>query len=247
MNYNIVSLADRPDLEERFYQFYRKHWPEFMLEDVVASTHWMPLMKAFLDCQLLLMSGSEILAVLDAVPLNFEKSLGELPDEGFDWALKKSLSDYQANIKSNVLVGLQIVVSRNHQGKGLSLLAVKEMTNLAKQKGITQLVIPVRPSDKHKYALIPMENYIKWKNKAGFPLDNWLRVHIKAGGEIIKVCSRSMYIPGTIEEWKQWTKLDFPESGSYIIPGALNPISIDIEKDEAIYIEPNVWILHRIK
>lgn len=56
-----------------------------------------------------------------------------------------------------------------------------------------------------------------------------------------------MYIHGTIDEWKEWTKLDFPESGSYIIPGALNPISIDTKKNEGFYIEPNVWILHRIR
>jgi hypothetical protein len=38
-----------------------------------------------------------------------------------------------------------------------------------------------------------------------------------------------------------------PESGSYVIPGALNTITIDIGKNIGIYIEPNVWVLHEIK
>ena len=92
-----------------------------------------------------------------------------------------------------------------------------------------------------------MEKYVKWKNENSLPLDNWLKVHVRAGGEMIKTCPKSMYISGTTNEWKEWTNLDFPESGSYIIIGALNPISIDTAKNEGIYIEPNVWILHKIK
>jgi len=138
-------------------------------------------------------------------------------------------------------------VNRNHQGKGLSSIAVREMSKLAIEKGFHKLIIPVRPSDKHKYPLIPMEDYIKWKNKESLPFDNWLRVHIKTGGKIIKICPKAMYIPGTINEWKKWAKLEFPGSGSYIIPGALNPISIDVNKNEGIYIEPNVWILHDVR
>ena len=41
--------------------------------------------------------------------------------------------------------------------------------------------------------------------------------------------------------------MKFPQSGRYIIEGALNPIEIDIEKDEGVYIEPNVWIVHEVR
>jgi hypothetical protein len=41
--------------------------------------------------------------------------------------------------------------------------------------------------------------------------------------------------------------LKFPQSGEYIIYGALNPIEMNIEKDEGTYIEPNVWIVHEIE
>ncbi|HVF26392.1 MAG TPA: hypothetical protein VNA23_10910 [Anaerolineales bacterium] len=40
--------------------------------------------------------------------------------------------------------------------------------------------------------------------------------------------------------------MKFPQSGLYSVPGALNPIRMEIEKDEGIYVEPNVWLLHAI-
>jgi hypothetical protein len=36
----------------------------------------------------------------------------------------------------------------------------------------------------------------------------------------------------------------FPESGDYIVPGALVPVQIDRERDLGHYVEPNVWMRH---
>ena len=63
---------------------------------------------------------------------------------------------------------------------------------------------------------------------------------------MIKVCHESKIIRGTRAEWEEWTNFKFPQSGQYIIPAALNPIEMNIEKDEGIYIEPNVWTAHAI-
>ncbi len=40
--------------------------------------------------------------------------------------------------------------------------------------------------------------------------------------------------------------MKFPESGWYVVEGALCPIRIDMEKDLGVYIEPNVWVSHEI-
>jgi len=37
----------------------------------------------------------------------------------------------------------------------------------------------------------------------------------------------------------------FGESNKYIIPGALNPININLKNNSGKYIEPNVWVLHK--
>ena len=36
----------------------------------------------------------------------------------------------------------------------------------------------------------------------------------------------------------------FPETGAYVVPGALVPVEIDRERDEGLYVEPNVWMVH---
>ena len=71
-------------------------------------------------------------------------------------------------------------------------------------------------------------------------------MHVRLGAKIIKPCHEAMTVRGTRAEWEQWAQMKFPQSGLYNIPGALNPISMDIEKDEGIYVEPNVWLLHVI-
>jgi hypothetical protein len=246
LNYDVISLLDRFDLFEIQDAICEEVWPEFMLHDPVANTHWMQFINAFKDFQLMLMDDNEILAVVNAVPLHFDGYLQDLSDKGWDWGVAESVAGYNAGLAPNILMGVQIVINKKHQGKGLSAIAVREMSELAKRKGFNRLIIPVRPSDKHRFPLIPMEEYLKWTNSGGLPFDNWLRVHIRAGGEILKVCPEAMSIPGTHAQWSEWTGLEFPGSGSYIIPGALNPVSIDLGSNEGLYIEPNVWILHEV-
>jgi len=36
------------------------------------------------------------------------------------------------------------------------------------------------------------------------------------------------------------------ESGAVVVPGALSPIHVSREQDHAVYIEPNVWVHHRL-
>jgi hypothetical protein len=121
---------------------------------------------------------------------------------------------------------------------------VQSMRAIGESKGFQYLVAPVRPSQKSNYPLISIDDYVKWTNDAGLPFDAWLRVHARAGARIIKPCHKSMIIPGTHPEWEEWTGMMFPQSGQYVIPGALNPIEINIEKDEGMYVEPNVWMVH---
>ncbi len=55
-----------------------------------------------------------------------------------------------------------------------------------------------------------------------------------------------MTIDGTVADWEGWADMPFPESGDYVVPGALTPVSIDRESDRGRYVEPNVWMHHRL-
>jgi hypothetical protein len=36
-------------------------------------------------------------------------------------------------------------------------------------------------------------------------------------------------------------------SGSFVIPGALVPVEIDVARDGGIFVEPNQWMLHPVE
>jgi hypothetical protein len=83
-----------------------------------------------------------------------------------------------------------------------------------------------------------------WRRPDGVLFDPWLRTHERLGAEILKVAPESVRVAGTIAEWEQWAEMAFPETRSYVVPGALVPVEIDLERDEGLYLEPNVWMRH---
>jgi hypothetical protein len=53
-----------------------------------------------------------------------------------------------------------------------------------------------------------------------------------------------MVITGSVSEWENWTGTVFPDSGTYVVPDALDLVEIDREADIGTYIEPNLWMQH---
>ena len=51
-----------------------------------------------------------------------------------------------------------------------------------------------------------------------------------------------MTVIASREEWEEWTALQFPEDGDYVVPGALVPVRF--EGGQGTYVEPNVWMRH---
>jgi hypothetical protein len=93
-----------------------------------------------------------------------------------------------------------------------------------------------------------MDRYVRWRQGTpdDAPFDPWLRTHWRLGARILSVAQESMLITGTVTEWEDCTQMRFPESGHYVVPGALEPIVIDTERDLGRYVEPNVWMRHCI-
>jgi hypothetical protein len=124
------------------------------------------------------------------------------------------------------------------------MIVLRAMKEAAARSGLPALIAPVRPTLKDRYPLTPMESYARWRREDGMPFDPWLRVHRRLGAEFLRVAPRSMEITGTVAEWEGWTGMRFPESGPYVVPGALSPVVMDLERDLGTYEEPNVWMRH---
>lgn len=90
-----------------------------------------------------------------------------------------------------------------------------------------------------------MAAYAGWTRADSHPFDPWLRVHQRLGAVVARIAPRSMRISGTLDERRSWTGMEVPISGRSVVPRALNPVNVDVGKDRAVYIEPNVWMFHR--
>ena len=47
-----------------------------------------------------------------------------------------------------------------------------------------------------------MAQYVEQLREDGLPVDPWLRVHVRAGGKIVKVAPTSMVMAGSLAEWR---------------------------------------------
>lgn len=236
----IFSHAERPELVERRDEL-GDAWPQFMYEDPVANAYWDRQYEEFPDLQLYLVDEDDrYLAECNAVPIPFGPT--ELPADGWDAAIEQAFAGRPAVAVS----AIAITIGVEHRGRGLSKVMLEAMRAAVAARGLDDLVAPVRPSLKHRYPLVPVERYVEWRREDASLLDPWLRVHEAAGARLVRVAPTSMRIPGTVADWERWTGLAFPDSGSYVVPGALVPVEIDRERDEGLYVEPNVWMHHRL-
>lgn len=244
--YQFSTYARRPELVDRAHQLNGSVWPEFMFHDGVADRLWDRLEGTFADYQTLWFDARDcVVGVGNTLPLVWDGLVEHLPI-GWDDAFERAVSDFDAGRVPNTLCAIQATVDRALQGKGLSRMVLQGMRQRAAQANFAALIAPVRPLWKSQYPLMPMERYMRWTQADGAPFDPWLRTHWRLGARLIKVAEPSMLIEGTIAAWEDWTKLRFLESGAYVIPGALNPITIDVENDRGVYIEPNVWMQHTV-
>ncbi len=240
----MTAVEDEPRVREA-NNGVRSEWPEFMLHDK-ASELFPELYEKVPHCQFVVVDAEsdKTVAIGNSVPLEWRAPVDDLPDTGWDWAIRKGIDDFDNGRAINLLCALQIVVFAKYRGMGLSRHGVQAMRRICHDHGLEFLIAPVRPSAKSDHPRINIQEYVSWKDDVGLPRDPWLRVHVRAGARIIKPCETAMEIFGTAAQWHEWTGITLDQSGEYIIPGALIPVEYDAEADVARYIEPNVWVAH---
>jgi GNAT superfamily N-acetyltransferase len=183
----------------------------------------------------------EVVGVGHAIPAAWDGDAASLP-AGFDAVIEALFAEEAAT--PTVLCALGITIAEEWRGRGLSRRMIERMAEIGGDHGLNTLIAPVRPTLKHRYPLTPMNRYVEWRRHDGSHFDPWLRTHERLGARIVKVAPRSTLTTGSVEEWEKWTEMTFPESGPYVVSGALVPIEIDCELCEGVYVEPNVWMAH---
>jgi GNAT superfamily N-acetyltransferase len=242
--YRLVTVADEPDLWKPADRMCSSVWPEFMLHDPVADRCWGHLHHDWPEFQLVMVDElGEIAAASQAAPLSWDGTDDSLP-EGWDDQFDRSVAGLVARTEPDTLGAIQICVAPGRRGQGLSGAMVDGMRLSAGRAGYRALIACVRPTALTRYPLMPIDAYAAWLRPDGLPYDPWLRVHVRAGGRIVRASPHSMTIAGSVAEWHEWTGLDFPVTGQYVVDGALAPVAVDVEQDRGVYYDPNVWTVH---
>jgi GNAT superfamily N-acetyltransferase len=248
MPFKAFTLRERPEREDEFERLHDVSWPRFLRQrDALGyGQYWPHLFTTWADWQLLLIDGmGPTIAATHAVPLVWDGTVDDLPASIAE-ILRRATSDHDAGRQPTALCALAAMIDPRYRGKGMSPAAVRAMVDLARGHGLGALIAPVRPGAKSAYPLAPMERYVRWENADGLPLDPWIRVHTRMGAAILRVAPRTLVIEGTVADWERWTDLRFPDSGSYVVPGALQPVVIDRDTDLGRYDDPNVWMRHPV-
>ena len=208
--------------------------------------HWHLLFDMFPGYQLLFCDSVDGLAAVGhTVPLVWDGSIADLPATMDDIILRAE----QANLsrrEPNTLSALAAMVAPEFRGQGLSSRVVQAMRSLADRHSCTSLIVPARPTWKSRYPLTSMERYVEWKRADGAPLDPWIRLHWRLGAVPLCVAPNTLTVEGTVRDWEEWTQTAFPDTGEYVVPGALQPVKIDREHNTGRYEDPNYWMKHPI-
>lgn len=248
MPFKAFTLRERPELEDEYERLSALSWPLFLRQrDALGyGPYWPQLFTTWADWQLLLVDAmGPTIAATHAIPLVWAGTREDLPSSIAE-ILRRATADRDAGRAPTALCALAAMVDPRFRGQGMSRAAVRAMIDLARAHGLRALIAPVRPAGKSAYPLAPMERYVRWENADGLPLDPWIRVHARMGAEPLQVAPRTLVIEGTVAEWERWTDLRFPDSGSYVVPGALQPVVIDRDRDLGVYEDPNYWMHHPV-
>ncbi len=244
--YTIATLTQRPDVAERLPGLLSESWPTFLLHDLSGERYQELIMSRFGEFQFALVGNQgQIMALGAALPFAWNGKLRGLPD-GWDAAFARAARDDRRGRKPTALSAISVTIPPEFRGQGLGSVILQSMRALGARHHLRSLVGPVRPTLKHRYPLVPLQRYLTWADEDGLLLDPWLRTHQHLGGRFGPIAPRSMVVTGTVAEWEEWTEMRFPESGTYIVPGALHPVRIDRKRDRGSYEEANIWMVHDI-
>ena len=252
MAISVVRLSDHLELESAFWApELMAAWPEFMRHDPTAFLYYgVGYFGRFRDFALAVVDDDrpgQVVGRAFSVPFVFGAAAGrdELPDAGWDAVIRWADDDERSGRAPNAVSALEVLLHSSIAGRGLSAVVLDAMRANAARLGFRDLYAPVRPNEKHLEPDTPITDYVSRVRADRLPVDPWLRVHVRAGGRIVKVAPSSMTIPGTLADWRAWTGLPFDADGPTHVPGALNPVHVSVAQDHAVYVEPNVWVHHK--
>lgn len=242
----VASVAERPDLLAPALAL-GGIGAEFMQHDPIAAlTRARRLAVRWPEYFLVVLDDEVPVARAVSVPLVFPNAeRTELPDRGWDGIILWAVEDAMDGRSPTCVAALDVQVASDRRGQGIAAEALTFLRASVRERGLSRLVVPVRPTTKEQLPSLPMERFLARRRPDGLSADPWVRAHERLGGRVVKVAPFSMTIVGTLAQWKSWTGRTLAE-GANVVDGALVPVLASADLDVGVYVEPNVWIEHAL-
>jgi GNAT superfamily N-acetyltransferase len=242
----ITSIAERPELASRLDDF-PGTWPTFLHHHRLSALFYHSATADFPDfCLVAVDRDLPEMPVAKAYSVPVSWDADEFPPEGHDAVIMRMVEDRLIGRPGRTVAAIEVTVQVAWQGRGVSGLMLEALRANAAGRGYADLVVPVRPTRKHEDPHASLAEYAARLRPDGLPVDPWLRTHVRAGGEIAGLAPCSMTLTAPLAAWREWTGLPFAETGPVLVPEALVPVHCDVTQDHAVYVEPNVWVRHRL-
>jgi hypothetical protein len=245
MSLQFELTSARPWTDEQMNELFAEGFPDFIIGDQEVKHHIGRVRDLFGEYNIVLVDAdSEPVATGWGVPLSWSGETTDLPAT-FARILARSLEANDSSDVADTFVICGAVVHPARKGSGVAQALIHALIDVAAIHSLPKVIAPIRPTLKHLYPLQSIDAYAKWVRGDGLPWDPWLRLHVRIGGEVIDLAHEAQTIVGTISQWEEWSGLELPESGRYVIPNGMAPLHIDNSADLGTYVEPNIWVRHR--
>lgn len=196
--------------------------------------------------------SNRLVACINSLSIDTHKEQEVFDQGGWQWALRASLEDEQVN----TLCLTSVTVAREFRGLGFATLLVCSAKEQAKSLKFHNLLVPVRPTEKHRFPELSLEQYLTpfyqlnsqdndFLDKEKF-YDPWIKLHLKQGATLLNICEQSMVITASIRWWEERTNTSIAQLSEIHFPLGLVPLKIDQKNNMATYAEPNIWMKYSI-
>jgi GNAT superfamily N-acetyltransferase len=222
-------------------------WPQFLAGHKVGRENSAAIDRLYSPFQLVAVVEKphlRVVGVSNAVPLGCHVAVEDLPNEGWDWAVKAAVDRTMVAQRDHDLCILSISVLPEFRRHGVGTMFIKEYLRTAHAMGMQRVVAPVRPVTTHHVIDAPMSEFINLRSHDGRHIDPWIRAHEAVGGKVISICWKSMTVAASLKQWRSWGADITETTRKFVLPGCIVPVITLPEEDSAVYVEPNIWMLH---
>lgn len=182
---NTMLKVERTDArtwsEAHLKELFDAKFPAFIRADRLADRYMSRVLEWFADLSLIVLADDVPVASGCGVPIHWNGQPATLPS-GYTQALVRAVEGREQGVVPDTLVICGAVVASSAQGRGIAgdtLMALRRTA--VDTAGLRRVIVPVRPTAKAMYPLVPIERYMTWRRDDGTAFDPWVRTHERVG------------------------------------------------------------------